>query len=62
MINPVEFGQEVRTEARKVVWPGRREVLITTAMVFVLSAIAAVFFLVVDWGIRTGLRLFLGIG
>ena len=48
MINPVEFGQEVRTEAKKVVWPSRREVLITTAMVFVLSAIASVFFLLVD--------------
>ena len=50
--NPFEFLQEVRTEAAKVTWPSRRETLITTAMVFVFSIVAAIFFLLVDQVIR----------
>ncbi|QIB32390.1 preprotein translocase subunit SecE [Ancylobacter pratisalsi] len=46
--NPVEFFQQVRTEARKVSWPTRRETLITTAMVFVMVVLASLFFLVAD--------------
>ncbi|WP_420392774.1 preprotein translocase subunit SecE [Acuticoccus sp.] len=53
--NPFQFIQEVRTETSKVVWPSRRETIITTVMVFIMCAFAAVFFFVVDrilgWGI-----------
>ena len=35
MTNPIQFIQQVRSEAGKVVWPERREVLLTTAMVLV---------------------------
>ena len=31
MANPFEFLQQVRSEASKVVWPSRRETLVTTA-------------------------------
>ncbi|MEO1641644.1 MAG: preprotein translocase subunit SecE, partial [Pseudomonadota bacterium] len=31
--NPVKFIQEVRAEVSKVVWPTRREVVMTTIMV-----------------------------
>lgn len=31
--NPFQFIQQTRAEITKVVWPTRREVLITTAMV-----------------------------
>ena len=51
-ISPFKFLQEVRAETDKVTWPTRRETLITTIMVFVISAIAAVFFLVADLVIR----------
>ena len=54
--NPLQFIQQVRSEISKVVWPTRREVLITTAMVFVMAALTAVFFTIVDLGIRTGLK------
>ncbi len=47
--------QQVRTEVSKVVWPTRRELLVTTAMVFVMAAIAAVFFFLVDQVIALGL-------
>jgi preprotein translocase subunit SecE len=51
-ISPFKFLQEVRAETDKVTWPTRRETMITTIMVFVISAIAAVFFLVADLVIR----------
>ena len=59
-INPVQFIQQVRAEVSKVVWPTRREVLLTTVMVFIMAALTAVFFALVDLGIRGGLQLVLG--
>ena len=55
-INPLQFIQQVRSEVAKVVWPTRREVMLTTVMVFILSAITAVFFALVDILIRGGLQ------
>lgn len=55
MANPLQFMQQVRTEVSKVVWPSRREVLLTSMMVFVMASLTAVFFFVVDLLIRTGL-------
>ena len=60
--NPFKFMQEVRTEAQKVTWPTRRETAITTAMVFVMVAIASVFFLVADQIMRFVVTFVLGIG
>ena len=60
MANPVKFIQEVRAEVSKVVWPTRRETLTTTLMVFLMSALAAVFFFLVDLLLRTGLNGVLG--
>ena len=54
--NPIQYVQQVRAEVAKVVWPTRREVLLTTIMVFVLSAITAAFFALVDILIRGGLQ------
>jgi preprotein translocase subunit SecE len=54
--NPVEFIQEVREEASKVTWPTRKETMITTVMVMIMVALAAVFFLAADmvlqWGVN----------
>ena len=58
--NPAQFIQQARSEIGKVVWPTRREVLITTAMVLVLAIIAAIFFSGIDAVIRLGLRSVLG--
>ncbi|WP_170341433.1 preprotein translocase subunit SecE [Ruegeria arenilitoris] len=58
--NPIQFIQQVRSEVAKVVWPTRREVLLTTVMVFIMAALTAVFFALVDLGIRGGLQLILG--
>ena len=55
MANPFQFVQQVRAEVSKVVWPTRREVALTTLMVFLMATLAAIFFFFVDWLIRTGL-------
>ncbi len=54
--NPIQFIQQVRAEISKVVWPTRREVFLTTVMVFIMAALTAVFFSLVDLIIRTGLQ------
>ena len=59
--NPFKFAQEVRQETNKVTWPSRKETGITTAMVFVFAALAAVFFLLADQLIRIVVTLVLGI-
>ena len=58
--NPLQFIQQVRGEVAKVVWPTRREVMLTTIMVFIMAALAAVFFSLVDMAIRFGLAQLLG--
>ena len=58
--NPIQFIQQVRSEVSKVVWPTRREVLLTTVMVFAMAALAALFFGLVDVIIRFGLQTILG--
>lgn len=60
--NPVEFLQDVRTEAKKVTWPSRKETLITTGMVFVLVVVASLFFLASDMIMRWGVGVILGLG
>ncbi len=55
--SPVQFLQQVRAEVAKVVWPTRREVILTTIMVFIMAALTATFFSLVDMVIRYGLTL-----
>jgi len=57
--NPLQFLQQARAEVGKVVWPSRREVGLTTVMVFIMATITAIFFFLVDLSIRTGLGVIL---
>ena len=59
--NPLQFIQQTRAEVAKVVWPTRREVVLTTVMVFIMAALTATFFSLVDLGIRSGLAAVLGV-
>ncbi|MBJ2153846.1 preprotein translocase subunit SecE [Pseudomonas sp. GX19020] len=59
--NPLQFLQQVRGEVGKIHWPKRREVVLTTIMVFILSALAATFFSLTDLAIRWGLELIIGV-
>lgn len=56
MTNPLQFIQQVRAEVSKVVWPTRREVLLTTVMVFIMAGLTALFFALIDILIRYGLQ------
>lgn len=59
--SPFKFLQEVRSETNKVTWPSRRETVITTIMVFVMVAVASVFFFAADQIIRILVTYILGI-
>lgn len=59
--NPAQFIAQTRAEVSKVVWPGRREVLLTTVMVFIMATLTAIFFSFVDLGIRSGLNTIFGL-
>jgi preprotein translocase subunit SecE len=61
-VNPAQFIQEVRQEVSKVTWPTRKETGISTAMVFVMVILAALFFLMVDQVLSYGVKLIFGIG
>ena len=60
-VNPAQFIQQVRAETAKVVWPTRRETLLTTVMVFIMATLVAIFFFFVDqilsWGVDVLLSL-----
>ena len=46
--SPAQFIRQVRQEVSKVTWPSRKETGITTAMVFVMVALASIFLMTVD--------------
>ena len=58
-VSPFKFMQEVRAEMQKVTWPSRRETAITTAMVFVMVAVASVFFMLADQLMSCAVTVFL---
>ncbi|MEM9436933.1 MAG: preprotein translocase subunit SecE [Pseudomonadota bacterium] len=60
-MNPLKFIQETRAEVGKIVWPTRREVTVTTIMVFIMATLTAVFFMLVDLGIRSALTGVIGL-
>ncbi|HYP57070.1 MAG TPA: preprotein translocase subunit SecE [Beijerinckia sp.] len=62
MANPFQFIQDVRAEAGKVTWPGRRETLITTALVIMMVLFASLFFVGVDQGLRLIVTFILSLG
>lgn len=56
---PQEFIKQVRQETSKVTWPNRKETTVTTVMVFIFVTIAALFFLLVDYILSSGVRFLL---
>ncbi len=60
--SPVEFVQEVRDEAKKITWPSRKEIMVSTVMVMIMVTAAALFFLLVDFVLKQGIdKLLLGL-
>lgn len=46
--SPTEFVKQVQTEARKIVWPSRRETIMTGVMVMIMTTLLGVFFFGID--------------
>ncbi len=61
-ISPAQFIQEVRQETSKVTWPTRKETGVSTAMVFVMVILAALFFFLIDQLMAFGVRTIFGLG
>lgn len=61
-VSPAQFVREIRQELAKVTWPARKELTVTTISVFLMSALAAVFFFLVDQLISWIIGLILGLG
>ena len=60
--SPGQLISQVQAEGRKIVWPSRKETWITSVMVFLMVAIAVVFFWVVDTGLGFASTWLLAIG
>jgi preprotein translocase subunit SecE len=60
--SPAQFFREVRQEVSRVTWPTRKETAVTTAMVFVMVFVAALFFFVIDQILSNGISFILGLG
>lgn len=60
--SPAQFVREVRQEVAKVTWPNRKELIFTTISVLAMSAVAALFFFLVDQIIAWAVQLILGLG
>ena len=60
--NPGQFIREVRQEVSKVTWPTRKETLLTTAMIFVMAFLAALFLFAVDEVLGVAMRYIIGLG
>ena len=56
-----EFARQVRAETAKVVWPTRRETMVTTVMVIIMTSLLAIFFFAVDSAFSTLVRTLLGL-
>lgn len=56
------FAKESVDEAKKVVWPTRKEAMQSTGVIFVFVFIMAVFLWVVDWSLTFAISKFIGHG
>jgi len=61
-VSPGKYVQQVRQEARKVIWPTARETYVTTVLVMIMVVIMGAFFFVVDWVLANVVQFVLGFG
>ena len=59
--SPGEFVRQVRQETAKVTWPTRKETMVTTIMVLIMTTLLALFFLGVDSAFSTIVQFLLGL-
>lgn len=46
--SPLEFMRQVQAETKKVVWPTRKETIMTAVMVLIMATLLGLFFFGVD--------------
>jgi preprotein translocase subunit SecE len=59
--NIPNFIQQVKTETQKVVWPTRRETVMTAIMVVIMTTVLSIFFFGVDWAFSRIVRFLLSL-
>ena len=60
-VNPGEFFKQVKTETAKVVWPTRRETVMTGIMVVIMTTLLGIFFFGVDSAFSAIVQALLGL-
>ena len=60
-VNPGEFIRQVRAETGKVVWPTRRETVLTGIMVVIMTTLLGIFFFGVDSAFSAIVQFLLGL-
>ena len=60
-VNPGEFFRQVRAETAKIVWPTRRETMMTGLMVVIMTTLLAMFFFGVDSAFSAIVQALLGL-
>ena len=60
-VSPGEFFRQVRAETAKVVWPSRRETMMTALMVVIMTTLLALFFFGVDSAFSAIVQALLGL-
>jgi len=61
-VSPAQFVRQVRQEINRISWASRRETGTATLTVVIMTTIAALFFLLVDWVLSNGVQFVLGLG
>lgn len=59
--NPGEFLRQVRAESAKIVWPSRKETMMTALMVVIMTALLALFFFGIDTAFSSIVQALLGL-
>ena len=60
-VSPGEFLRQVRAETAKIVWPSRRETMMTALMVVIMTTLLALFFFGVDSAFSAIVQALLGL-
>jgi preprotein translocase subunit SecE len=60
-VNPGEFLRQVRAESAKIVWPTRKETMMTGLMVIIMTALLALFFFGIDSAFSSIVQTLLGL-
>jgi len=60
--SPGQFVRQVRQELTKIVWPSRRETMVSTLMVMSMAVVASIFLFLVDTVFSLGIQSVLGLG